>query len=280
MAADAGPPAEHEHAPAPTGLPAAAWGLVSAVLLVVGLAWAITWRTADAFDELVMLQLRGAAPADTLLYLLLSGVMMVAMMLPSALPMVATYRGLAARDEDGGPAGVRTGLFTIGYVAVWAFFTSVALVVLAALGWMGGMSAGRFVPGALLVAAGLYQFTAWKAFCLNHCRTPVGFVMHHWRSGAGGAFRMGSGHAVYCLGCCWLLMLVLFVAGAMSILWMGLFAGLVLVEKVGSRGLAFARVTGIVSVVVGALVLGFAFLRGDGAGAGDGMEMARAAGGA
>jgi predicted metal-binding membrane protein len=129
-----------------------------------------------------------------------------------------------------------------------------------AFGLMGTTGIAAYVPAVLLVAAGVYQLTAWKQFCLRHCRTPLGFLMGHWRPGRAGALRMGLEHAAYCLGCCWLLMLVLFTAGAMSVLWMGAFALLVLGEKVWSRGEGFSRAMGVAGIVVGLLVLALAFL--------------------
>lgn len=255
MAADVG----HAHPPA-TGLPRVAWGMVAVVALVVAAAWGLTLRTAQDFGTLLMAQVSGAAPVDMLLYLAISGVMMVAMMLPSALPMVAVYRSLASADAGSAEARLRTVLFAAGYFLVWTAFTALSLAALAALGVMdaaGGLAA--LAPGALLVGAGVYQLTRWKRFCLSHCRTPMGFVMAHWKGGRKGAVRMGLDHAAYCLGCCWLLMLVLFTAGAMSALWMGVFALLVLGEKTWSRGEQLTRVMGIAGIAVGLLFLGVAW---------------------
>lgn len=251
--------AGHAHdAPGEGHLPPAAWGVVALVAAVVLGAWAVTLLTAGDYMRLLEAQVAGAAPVDTALYLALSGTMMVAMMLPSALPMLRTYRGLAALDEAGDGAA-RTALFTAGYFVVWTAFTALSLAALMAFGLLGTQGLAAYVPGALLVAAGAYQLTGWKAFCLRHCRTPMGFLMGHWRKGRAGALRMGLEHAVYCLGCCWLLMLVLFTAGAMSVLWMGLFAGLVLVEKVGPSGERFSRALGLAGIAVGLLALGYAW---------------------
>jgi predicted metal-binding membrane protein len=260
------------HAHRPEGhLPPIAWAVVLAVGAVVAASWIATWLSADQYMALLERQLAGAAPADTLSYLALSGVMMVAMMLPSALPMVRAYRALVAKDAPAVEARLRSVLFTGGYFVVWTAFTALALAALMALGLMGAVGGpAAFVPGALLVAAGVYQLTGWKRFCLRHCRSPLAFLMTHWRSGRAGAARMGLAHAAYCLGCCWLLMLVLFVAGAMSVLWMGVFALLVLAEKTWSRGEGFSRALGIAGIAVGALVLGLAW--GAPAPAGEGMD--------
>jgi predicted metal-binding membrane protein len=255
MAAELG----HAHPHEAERLPRIAWGVLAATALVVLAAWVVTLRTAQDYDQLMAAQLAGVAPVSTVLFLALSAVMMVAMMLPSGLPMFAAYRAIAAKDEAG-QAGLRTFLFGSGYFAVWALFTAGSLVALMALGLMDELSGPvRFVPALLLVGAGVYQLTGWKQFCLRHCRSPIGFLATHWRKGARGALRMGLEHSAYCLGCCWLLMLVLFVAGSMSVLWMGVFAGFILAEKVGGPGERVARWLGVAGILVGLYALGFAW---------------------
>lgn len=227
--------------------------MTAVVVLVVAAAWIATWRTSDHLDGLLMAEVAGRQPADAVAFVVLSGVMMVAMMLPSALPMMAAVRGLAAREADEGEARLRTALFALGYVLVWTFFAAASLSALGAFGVLGGMT-GRpaLVPSIVLLAAGAYQLTGWKAFCLRHCRSPTAFLLGHWRSGQNGALRMGLHHALHCLGCCWLLMLVLFTAGAMSLLWMGAFAVLVAVEKLAPQGDRLSRAIGVAAIAVGA----------------------------
>ena len=228
---------------------------------VIAAAWFVTWWTAADYSGLLMMQLAGAAPTDLLLFFALGGVMMVAMMLPSAMPMVAAYRGLASVGAGMQEGRVRTGIFTAGYFLVWTGFAAVSLVLLSALAFMEGMAGPwRYVPGVLLVAMGLYQLTAWKQLCLRQCRTPTSFVLTHWKRGRSGGLRMGLDHAAYCFGCCWLLMLVLFVAGAMSILWMGVFSVLILGEKLWSAGERFSKAIGGTGIVVGCLALTLAGL--------------------
>lgn len=222
------------------------------VVFVIGFAWVVTWLTAADYNNLILRQVSGAAPTEIGLYLLLSGVMMFAMMMPAALPMVETYRGLATVETGKGEAAVSTSFFVFSYLLVWSLFVALSLVILTVLGIMGGLGGPMvYLPGAVLVAGGLYQFTSWKRFCLNLCRSPMNFVMTHWRKGTRGALKMGFYHGTYCLGCCWLLMLVLFVAGAMSVLWMGVISGLILAEKVWSPGESFSRLVGVASAVVG-----------------------------
>ncbi|MCA1813184.1 MAG: DUF2182 domain-containing protein [Halobacteriales archaeon] len=247
-------PAEHAHPEPHEDLPRVAWTVLAAVALVTLGAWFVTWRTADDYSALMASQLGGTAPAATVAFLALSAVMMVAMMLPGALPMLAAYRGVTAHEA--GDARLRAALFGAGYFLVWAAFTAGSLVALMALGLMDALTGPvRFVPGALLVAAGVYQLTGWKQFCLRHCRSPLGFLTTHWRPGNAGALRMGLAHSAWCLGCCWLLMLVLFVAGSMSLLWMGVFAGFILAEKVGGPGERVARWLGVAGVLVGLYAL-------------------------
>lgn len=229
--------------------------VLAVFLAIVVVAWVATIATATNLNNLMMVQLGGAAPVDRVTFLALVGVMMGAMMLPSALPMLSVYRGLSALDSNRGESAIRTTIFSSTYLLLWLAFTGAALVVLLALGLLGMLSGlGLLIPGLLLVGAGAYQFTSWKSYCLTQCRTPVGFVMEHWRSGRRGAARMGFAHGIYCLGCCWVLMLVVFVTGAMSLLWMAGFSGLVLVEKVWSRGDLFARLFGGVALASGVAV--------------------------
>ena len=229
--------------------------MIAIFAIVLGLAWFATVATATNLNNLLMIQLTGADPVDRISFLALVGVMMGAMMLPSALPMLNAYQGLATLDSNRREAAVRTTLFSGAYLLLWLAFTGAALIVLLALGVMGTLTGvGLLLPGLLLIAAGAYQFTSWKSYCLSKCRTPVGFILERWRTGRSGAARMGFEHGIYCLGCCWVLMLVVFVTGAMSLLWMAGFSGLVLAEKIWSRGELFARLIGGTALLGGAAV--------------------------
>jgi predicted metal-binding membrane protein len=173
--------------------------------------------------------------------------MMAAMMLPSAAPMIGLY---AATQRAATSAAARTlavTAFTLMYLAVWAA-TGVP-IYLAGLALMAvGPTALAYVTAGVLVAAGVYQLTPLKRVCLRHCRSAIGFLMGHWRDG------MGWAHAWYCVGCCWALMVVLVVAGAMGIRWVLLIAGLVAAEKLLPRGEAIARLTGAALVLLGLAV--------------------------
>jgi len=172
--------------------------------------------------------------------------------------MILAFRGMT-RLEGGRPTkpadNLATALFVLPYFLTWGAFGVAALLALMALGLMGSISnVVVFASAATLAAAGLWQVTRTKEVCLTHCTSPMGFVMRHWRSGRVGAWRMGLRHSMYCLGCCWLFMIVLFVAGSMSLVWMGGLSIVIFVEKVGVRPVLFSRAIGLGLVVLGALV--------------------------
>jgi predicted metal-binding membrane protein len=229
------------------------------VAITVAVAWYVTWSSMDLINALMMPEMMtDADPTGLSVFLVLLTVMMVAMMLPSALPMILAYRGIT-RLEEGRPTkpadDVGTVLFVLPYFFIWGTFSVVALLGLMALGLIGPFTGTlAFAPAVVLLAAGLYQFTRPKDVCLSHCESPLGFVMHHWRSGRAGAVRMGSRHAMYCVGCCWLFMLVLFVVGAMSLAWMGIVSIFIFAEKVGSERFPVRRVIGVVLFVLGGIV--------------------------
>ncbi|TLZ43448.1 MAG: DUF2182 domain-containing protein [Methanobacteriota archaeon] len=231
--------------------------VTAAVAGVVGTAWYVTWAASGTMMMLIVPATIGSS--DLVLFFALLVVMMVAMMLPSALPMALAYHGMT-RLEGGRavrPADMAgTLLFLIPYVIVWGAFGVVALLALAALGLMGSMLAGPllYVPAAILVAAGMWQVTRTKEVCLAHCTSPAGFVLHHWHSGRLGALRMGFRHSLYCIGCCWLFMLVLFISGSMSLVWMGGLSVAIFGEKLGVRTRLFSRAIGVLLVVLGIVV--------------------------
>lgn len=186
-------------------------------------------------------------------------VMMAAMMLPSAAPTILLYDMIARRLAQTAPAA-GAGMFALGYVAAWAAFSVAAVLLQLGLAESALLSAGLkttsvAVAGGVLVAAGLYQWTPWKHACLRRCRSPLEFLMMHWRKGAAGAFEMGLRHGAFCLGCCWALMLLLFVGGIMNLAWVAGIALYVLVEKIAPGGAWIGRIAGIGLVLWGAVIL-------------------------
>ena len=187
-------------------------------------------------------------------------VMMIAMMLPSATPMVLLFAMVNRKQKEKGNAYVPTVLFASAYLAVWAWFSVVAVALqwgLEATALLSPMlvSTSAFLGGGLLLAAGIYQLTPIKQACLKHCRSPLQFMMSHWRSGRRGAFRMGVEHGAYCVGCCWFLMGLLFFGGVMNLYWIGGLAVFVLLEKTIPAGHWIGYVVGIALIVWGIVVL-------------------------
>jgi predicted metal-binding membrane protein len=152
-------------------------------------------------------------------------------------------------------------MFLLGYFVVWTLFSVVAVVAqwglhAAALLSPTMVSTSSILGGVLLIAAGVFQWTPLKHACLNHCRSPLGFLMTEWREGKGGALVMGVKHGSYCVGCCWILMALLFAAGVMNLLWVAAIAAFVLTEKVLPRGDLVGRIAGGVLVLAGIVILG------------------------
>jgi predicted metal-binding membrane protein len=180
-------------------------------------------------------------------------IMMVAMMLPSAAPMILLFSTVSRRSREQGQHYVPTAVFALAYLAVWGGFS----VLAASLQWWieaRGISS-PWMNGALLLGAGAYQLTPLKDACLRQCRSPLSFVMTRWRPGWRGALRMGVEHGAYCLGCCWLLMGLLFVGGVMNLWWVIGIAVYVLLEKVLPAGRWLGRALGAILAVAGAFVL-------------------------
>jgi predicted metal-binding membrane protein len=163
--------------------------------------------------------------------------MMAAMMFPSAAPMVLLFSRISGERAKRGQPFVPTWVFVLSYLGVWTVYGLAAyglyrLVVGLDFGFLAWDRGGPYVAGGAIVAAGVYQLTPLKSVCLRHCRSPLHFLLHGWRSGVVGALRMGAEHGAFCVGCCWGLMLVLFALGVMSLTWMAVVAGLIFAEKV------------------------------------------------
>jgi predicted metal-binding membrane protein len=187
-------------------------------------------------------------------------VMMVAMMAPSAAPVVLIHAAIGRKQENADRPLSATALFVAGYLTVWTVFSLVATALqwgLESLGIVTGMMeiASPVIAGLVLISAGLYQLTPLKRVCLKHCQHPLTFILQYWRPGKAGAFRMGLNHGRYCLGCCWFLMALLFVGGTMNLIWIAGIAVYVGIEKfaVGNRWLTIA--TGVTLTLVGLRML-------------------------
>lgn len=192
---------------------------------------------------------------DFFLTLAMWVVMMVGMMAPSATPMILLFGASEATAGKKMPF-LGAGAFALGYLIVWTPFSA-----LAALAQWGLHQAAMLSPamsvlsprigGAVLILAGAYQLSSWKNRCLTHCRSPLSFLMTHWRPGRLGAFSIGAHHGTFCLGCCWALLAILFVVGVMNLLWVAVLTVFVLLEKIGPKGALVARLGGVALIVAG-----------------------------
>ena len=194
-------------------------------------------------------------PGDIASLFVMWVVMMAGMMLPSAAPMILLVASTHRRQ--GGPrAQTRTAAFATGYLVAWTEFSLAAALVQTALHAGALMSSSMAtqstrVSGAIFLAAGVYQWLPLKQSCLTHCRSPLHFVSEHWREGVSGAFTLGLQHGLFCIGCCWVLMALLFAAGVMNLGWVAAIGALVLVEKLLKHGPVVGRVAGVVFVLWG-----------------------------
>jgi predicted metal-binding membrane protein len=176
-------------------------------------------------------------------------VMMVAMMVPSAAPMILLFATVAGQRRARGVRTASAWVFTLGYLLAWALYATIAATIQAWLHQQALLSpsmasTSNLLAGGLLVLAGVYQLMPAKGACLSHCRSPLSFFSSHWREGISGALRMGFQHGTFCVGCCWALMVLLFVAGVMNLLWVATIAIFVLAEKLFPAGRRIGQVTG------------------------------------
>jgi len=251
--------------------------------LTVG-AWTLTVRQARTMDMPMGVVARGAAEISDGMdgmgtmaatgmtgagwslsgfatFLVAWAVMMAAMMFPAAAPMIVLFQATANRRKATGRAFVPTWVFVVGYLLVWTGIGGITWILVQVAsdvaGQLGAANRQTWAPlalGTVLGLAGLYQLTPLKRVCLDHCRSPFGFVMQHWREGYGGALQMGVIHGLYCLGCCWALFAVLVAAGVMSLAWMLLLTLVVFAEKVLPFGRRASQVVGVVFLVLGVVV--------------------------
>jgi predicted metal-binding membrane protein len=249
--------------------------VVSALIAVTALAWVYLLLGAGMDMAAMKASVGMAMPAAVamrmpewtlgygLVVFVMWAVMMMAMMLPSAAPTILLVAALArqrAGSASGGLAAGAAGLFAAGYGLVWIAFSLAATVlqwVLSQAGLLSPMMAttDRVLAAAVLIAAGVYQWTPLKDACLRHCRSPLAVLLGHWRPGRLGPLRSGLANGAYCLGCCWVLMALLFVGGVMNFLWIAGLTLLVLVEKTLPWGGWTSRAAGAVFVLGGVATL-------------------------
>jgi predicted metal-binding membrane protein len=228
--------------------------LTSIVLLVIAAAaWVSVVQSSLRGDDMMMTMPMPATAADGFAFVISWGIMMTAMMLPSAVPMISLY-GATQRGTGGARAkGVPVAVFTAVYLALWAasgvpvYFAHTLLMTLSG-------SALGYGIAVILLAAGAFQLSPLKQVCLRACRSPLAFFLGHSRAGRRGSLALGWAHATYCLGCCWALMLVLVAAGAMGLGWVLLITAVVAAEKLLPGGQWFARAAGGALLLLGVTV--------------------------
>ena len=206
-----------------------------------------------------MMRTNWDAPRILLLWAMWAA-MMAGMMLPSASPLLLLYAGVV-RQRQGADRVPRVYVMAAGYLAIWALFSIAATMLQVVLGRLLLLTpmleaSTPSVSGGLLIVAGVYQLTPFKAACLRACRSPLALVMRGWREGKGGAFRMGLEHGAYCLGCCWALMLLLFAGGVMNLRVIAALTTLVLLEKAVPLGGLGGKIGGGLMILVGVWTLG------------------------
>lgn len=238
--------------------------VVFGLLLVVVVSWVHLLSGAGVMERMGdMLMPIGTGPwtpGHAALIASMWAVMMAAMMLPGAAPMILFYSAIARRRSEAEPAAAAAGVFSLGYLAVWAIFSLAAAALQFGLERTSLLSPAMkttsiAVAGIVLIAAGVYQWTPLKHACLRRCRSPLEFVMLHWRAGTRGAFTMGFRHGVYCVGCCWLLMLLLFVGGVMNVAWIAGISLFILVEKTAPARRWISRGAGAILAAWGVATL-------------------------
>src|SRR3984893_4214603 len=180
-------------------------------------------------------------------------VMMDAMMIPAASPVILLFTEINRRRNEHQATFVSTGQFLLGYLTSWTGFSVLATLtqwalLTAALVSPMMASTSKALGGGLLLGAGLFQFSRLKYSCLAHCLSPMGFLATEWQDGSWGAFRMGLKHGSYCLGCCWALMGLLFAFGVMNLLWVAIISAFVLLEEITHANLLISRLSGLLFV--------------------------------
>jgi predicted metal-binding membrane protein len=230
--------------------------ILGSLLFLASVAWALlVWQSAVMDGEMSLTMSMGAP-----LFIALWVVMMVAIMFPTAAPMMLMFNRIHNQRREKGQSFVPTWIFVAAYLLVWSA-TGIAAYGIAVLGdeladqsmWL--MDNGARIGGVVLIAAGAYQLSPLKSVCLNKCRSPISFVLHSWRDGSLGSFRMGLEHGVYCLGCCWLLFVILFPLGMMNIAVLAGITALIFAEKSTAWGRQIARAAAVVFIVYGAVVV-------------------------
>ena len=240
--------------------------IASCIVLVTVLAWAYLIRLdgqmSSASESMARMGMTIDAPwsaRDFFFTFIMWSVMMVGMMSPSAAPVIVLFSEMGASRGDP-HASTKSILFGVGHLSVWIAFSAVAALLQWTLHQAASLSPEMTVmsspiAGAILIGAGAYQLSPFKGACLKRCQTPIGFLLGNWREGTSGALELGLRHGLFCVGCCWALMFVLFVVGVMNLVWVAALTAFVLVEKFGPSGTWISRAGGVSMIAAGLLFL-------------------------
>ena len=229
----------------------------SCLAVVILISWAymlhMAWGVSGAGTEITLACLMRVGPGDISHSFIMWATMMVAMMFPSATPMILMFTIVNQQQGETQRPLIPTGLFVLGYFLVWTAYSALAAMAqwglhVAALLSHNLVITSPLLGGVLLVAAGIFQWTPFRDACMSKCRSPLGFLMAEWREGRPGALIMGLKHGLNCVGCCWLLMLLSFVLGIMNMVWMAILTIFMLVEKAYPGSQWVSRTTGLILV--------------------------------
>jgi predicted metal-binding membrane protein len=210
----------------------------------------------SSIASMAMPEMYNWTPTAVFLLFVMWAVMMVAMMMPSAAPMVLAFLSLNQSRSAAKRPLVPVGIFVTGYLIGWTAFSLIAALAQWRLHEAALLSAAMaatspVLSGSLLIAAGIFQWTPFKRACLKNCRSPLSFIMSEWREGTWGALVMGLRHGAYCVGCCWALMALLFVAGVMNLAWVAAIALFVMAEKILTKEELLSRASGVALLTAG-----------------------------
>ena len=234
------------------------------LLVVIALAWSYIVTGAGMgmgkMHEASNVESQMWTPLYFLLMFFMWFIMMIAMMLPSASPMILLFSAINKRNNECSNSVFSTGIFVTGYIVAWGGFSLIATFFQWGLEKMGLLtpmmaSADPLFGSILLITAGVYQLTPLKHACLRHCRLPIDYLGHHWKNGTTGALIMGLEHGLFCLGCCWVLMALLFYGGVMNLRWIIGLSLYVLLEKIVPAGHWIGRLSGVILVIWGIAIL-------------------------
>jgi predicted metal-binding membrane protein len=241
--------------------------IISGLLLIFLLAWLYIIYLYRQMFPMNMDALFFAMPmtsawtaTDFILLFLMWFIMMIAMMMPSVAPLILIFAMVNRKRKDQQNPFVSTGYLVAGYFFIWAAFSLLATFLQWLLQHVSLLApemriTSNILGGSILILAGLFQFTPLKKTCLSYCRTPVDFIHRNWKEGKAGAIRMGIENGIYCVGCCWILMALLFVSGIMNLVWVALIALFVLMERVLGQTRVVSPLAGAALIMYGMIIM-------------------------